>query len=81
MEAFRTAALSALAGSPYASGSLVTSLGRDSLGKYVVAASLGGNPDLTMYAFDSTSLGKLDSASTAATGSDPSGATAVALTH
>ena len=56
-------------------------LGRDSLGKYIVAAALGGSPDLTMYTFDATSLGKLNSASTAATGTDPTGATAIAMSH
>ncbi|RXH56224.1 putative hemagglutinin-related protein [Granulicella sibirica] len=76
-----TGALTALGTSPYASGSLVTALGRDSLGKYIVAASLGGSPDLTMYSFDATSLGMLDSVSTAATGTDPTGATAIAMSH
>ena len=76
-----TGALTALGTSPYASGSLVTALGRDSLGKYIVGAALGGSPDLTMYSFDATSLGQLDSVSTAATGTDPTGATAIAMSH
>jgi 6-phosphogluconolactonase len=76
-----TGTLTALSGSPFASGSLVTSLGRDSLGKYIVAASQGGSSDLTMYSFDTTTLGKLDVAATATTGTDPTGAIAVAMTH
>ena len=73
--------LTALSGSPYASGSLVTSLGRDSTGKYLLAAAFGGSSDLTMYSFDATVGGKLDVLATTSTGTDPTGATAVALTH
>jgi 6-phosphogluconolactonase len=73
--------LTALSGSPYASGSLVTALGRDALGKYVVAAAEGGSSDLTMYSFDAITPGKLDAVSVTATGTDPTGALAVALTH
>ncbi len=73
--------LTALSGSPYTSGSLVTALGRDALGKYVVAAAQGGSSDLTMYAFDAITTGKLDAVSVTATGTDPTGALAIALTH
>lgn len=74
-------ALTALGGSPYTSGLLVTSLGTDSSGDYLLAAANGGNPDLSMYSFDTTTLGKLDLATSTATGTDPTGAIAVALTH
>ncbi|SFS17417.1 6-phosphogluconolactonase, cycloisomerase 2 family [Granulicella pectinivorans] len=74
-------ALTPISGSPFASGVNVNSLGRDSLGKYIVAASLGGSSDLTMYSFDATTAGKLNVASTATTGTDPTGAIAVAMTH
>ncbi|MEO6981823.1 MAG: hypothetical protein ABI072_01745 [Edaphobacter sp.] len=73
--------LTALSGSPYTSGLQVTSLGRDSSGKYVLAAAAGGSPDLTMYGFDSSSPGQLDRVTSVVTGTDPTGATAVALTH
>jgi 6-phosphogluconolactonase len=78
-----TAALSLtpLSGSPYSSGSAVQSLGVDSTGKYLLAAAIGGAPDLTMYSFDITVPGKLDPATSVATGVDPAGAVALALSH
>jgi 6-phosphogluconolactonase len=78
-----TAALSLtpLSGSPYASGSAVQALGADSTGKYLLAVALNGAPDLTMYSFDIPVPGKLDPATSIATGTDPAGAVALALTH
>jgi 6-phosphogluconolactonase len=78
-----TAALSLtpLNGSPYASGTGVQALGADSTGKYLLAVAVGGGPDLTMYSFDIAVPGKLDPATSAATGVDPAGAVALALTH
>jgi 6-phosphogluconolactonase (cycloisomerase 2 family) len=78
-----TAALSLtpLSGSPYASGSGVQSIGIDKTGKYLLAAAVGGAPDLTMYSFDITVPGKLDPATSVATGTDPAGAVALALLH
>ena len=73
--------LAPLSGSPYASGAIVQSLGIDSSGKYLLAAAPGGNPDLTMYSFDTATPGKLDPATTAATDTDPAAATILALTH
>jgi 6-phosphogluconolactonase len=78
-----TAALSLnpLSGSPYTSGTGVQALGIDSTGKYLLAVAVGGGPDLTMYSFDITVPGKLDPATSVATGTDPAGAVALALTH
>jgi DNA-binding beta-propeller fold protein YncE len=73
--------LTPLAGSPYVSGQQVEALGRDNSGKYILAASFGGSPDLTMYSFDATSPGKLDTVTSAATGTDPANAISIALTH
>lgn len=73
--------LTAVSGSPFSSGTLVSSIGRDALGKYIVAAAQGGSSDLTMYTFDSTTLGKLNIAATSTTGTDPTGTIAVAMTH
>ena len=73
--------LTPLSGSPYKSGTSVQSLGIDRTGKYLLAASVGGSPDLTMYSFDITTPGKLDAATSIATDTDPAGAIAVALTH
>ncbi len=73
--------LTPLAGSPYASGAGVQSLGLDSTGKYLLAAAVGGSPDLTMYGFSATVPGQLVDAATAATDAAPAGANAIALTH
>lgn len=75
------AVLTALSGSPYKSGAQVISLGTDSSGKYLLAGAFGGSPDLSMYTFDATNPGQLDLASSSATGTDPTGPIAVALTH
>jgi 6-phosphogluconolactonase (cycloisomerase 2 family) len=73
--------LTPLRGSPYKSGTSVQSLGIDRTGKYLLGASQGGNPDLTMYSFDITTPGKLDPATSKATDTDPAGAIAIVLTH
>jgi 6-phosphogluconolactonase len=74
-------ALKPLTGSPYASGAAVQSLAIDRTGKYLLAAATGGDPDLTMYSFDATVAGKLDTVTSVATGVDPAGAVAIAVTH
>ncbi len=74
-------ALTALSGSPYASGKLLTSLVADRSGKYLLGAAAGGSPDLTMYGFDTTVPGKLVTAKTALSGTDPAGSTLVSLAH
>jgi 6-phosphogluconolactonase len=75
------ASLSPLTGSPYSSGSQVTSLGEDKTQTYILASAFGGAPDLTMYAIDTVNPGQLILATSTATGTDPAGATAIALTH
>ncbi|HEX3967066.1 MAG TPA: beta-propeller fold lactonase family protein [Edaphobacter sp.] len=73
--------LTPLNGSPYASGAGVQALGLDATGKFLLAIAVGGGPDLTMYSFDVPVPGKLDPATSVATGVDPAGAVALALTH
>ena len=73
--------LTALSGSPYQSGNSVTALAVDNSGDYLLAASNGGSPDLTMYSFDTTTVGKLDFATSIATGTDPTNPVAIAATH
>jgi 6-phosphogluconolactonase (cycloisomerase 2 family) len=73
--------LTPLGGSPYTSGNTVQSIAIDSTNKYLLAAAVGGAPDLTMYSFDITVPGKLIPATSVATGVDPAGAVALALTH
>ncbi|WP_074652927.1 lactonase family protein [Terriglobus roseus] len=72
------AALTAIAGSPFSSGVAVQSLGADSTGKWLLAASYSGSPDLSLYGFDATNLGRLYSVSSAATGTN---ASVLALSH
>lgn len=73
--------LTAISGSPFTSGSSVAALAVDKSGKYLAAAAAGGSPDLTLYSFDSTTAGKLDFATSSTTGTDPTGAVAIAATH
>jgi 6-phosphogluconolactonase len=73
--------LTQLSGSPYKSGVGVQSIGIDATNKYLLAAAVNGAPDLTMYSFDVAVPGKLDPATSVATGVDPAGAVGLALTH
>ncbi|HEX9197954.1 MAG TPA: beta-propeller fold lactonase family protein [Acidobacteriaceae bacterium] len=73
--------LTALTGSPYANGSAVIALAADRTGTYLLAAASSGTPDLTMYSFDSATVGKLDLATSTSTGTDPTGPVALAMTH
>ena len=74
-------ALTALSGSPFATGTLPSSLVADRSGKYLLAAAAGGSPDVTLYSFDATVPGRLDSVATAKSGTDPAGSVLIALTH
>jgi 6-phosphogluconolactonase len=72
------AALAAISGTPFSSGVAVTALGADSTGKWLLAAAFSGSPDLTLYGFDATNLGRLYSVSSSATGTN---AYLLALSH
>jgi 6-phosphogluconolactonase (cycloisomerase 2 family) len=61
-----------------AAGIAPAGLAEDSTGSVVLLVNSGGSPDLNVYTFDTTTPGKLDSALTAATGTDPVGAKAIA---
>ncbi|MGH9599533.1 MAG: beta-propeller fold lactonase family protein [Terracidiphilus sp.] len=56
------------------------SMAADPDGNYLFVVDSGGSPDLEAYTFDSTTAGKLDSALTGATGTDPAQASAIAVT-
>lgn len=73
--------LTALTGSPYNSGSQVISLSLDKTGAYLLAGAFGGSPDLSMYSFDSTAGGKLNSVTSIASDSSAAGVIAIASTH
>jgi len=72
-------ALTALSGSPYTSGTLVNSLAAS--GTYLFAGANGGNPDLSMYTFDSTTAGKLNLATSTATDTNPAGVVSIAVSY
>ena len=72
------AAYSLTAVNTIASGISTVGLAEDSTSTYVLAVNAGGTPDLNAYTFDTTTAGKLDSSLTAATGTDPVQATAIA---
>jgi 6-phosphogluconolactonase (cycloisomerase 2 family) len=73
--------LTPLSGSPYLSGAGAQAIGIDATNKYLLSVAVGGVPDMTMYSFDIPVPGKLDPATSVATGVDPAGAVALALTH
>jgi hypothetical protein len=59
-------------------GTTPAALAEDSTGTVVLLVNSGGSPDLAAYTFDTTTAGKLDSALTSSTGTDPVGASAIA---
>jgi hypothetical protein len=65
-------------GSKVSTGVLPYGLAEDSNGNFVLAACAGGNSDLEGFIFDTTTAGQLDLTITSATGTDPTGAIAVA---
>ena len=79
--------LTAIAGSPFASGGqLPTALVNDNSKKFVAvinsgANGTGGNSDMQVFKFDTTTDGKLNPVSTATTGTDPTNPLSIAASH
>ncbi len=73
--------LTGLPSSPFAAGASPLALVEDNSKKYVIGVAAGGSSDVTLYAFDAVTNGKLDAVGVIASGSDPAGAVAVAATH
>ncbi len=79
--------LTAIAGSPFASGGLLpTALVNDNSKKFVAVINSGsngsgGNSDLQVFKFDTTTNGKLDPVSTGSTGTDPTTPLSIAASH
>ena len=61
-----------------AAGDATIGLAEDSTSTFLLALNSGGNPDLSTYTFDTRTAGKLDASITAATGTDPVQAVAIA---
>jgi 6-phosphogluconolactonase len=79
--------LTAVAGSPFASGGqFPTALVNDNTKKFVAVINsgsngTGGNSDLQVFSFDTTTDGKLDPVSTGSTGTDPTTPLSLAASH
>jgi 6-phosphogluconolactonase (cycloisomerase 2 family) len=73
--------LTALSGSPYTTGAQPIGIVKDRTGAYMLVACAGGSPDLQLFGFDSSVVGKLTSISSTATGTDPTNPIAIAATH
>jgi 6-phosphogluconolactonase len=79
--------LTAVAGSPFASGGqLPIALVNDNSKKFVAvinsgANGSGGNSDMQVFSFDTTTDGKLNPVSTATTGTDPTNPQSIAASH
>lgn len=76
-----TGILTPIAGSPFTTGITPVDIAEDSTDTYVGVVCNGGNQDLEVYSFDATTLGKLDSAANATTGTDPTLAIAIVATQ
>jgi len=74
-------ALNALSGSPYTAGLAVGALAVDRTGDSLLAAALGGTPDLELFSFNSGQLAPSATAQTGAGILEPAGAVALATTH
>lgn len=68
-------------GSPYSNASGPSGLAIDSSGKYLLSISNAGSPDLTLFAFDTATPGKLNLIASTSTGTDPTGPISIAATH
>jgi 6-phosphogluconolactonase (cycloisomerase 2 family) len=71
----------ALANTPYSSGTATLSLAEDNSKSFIIAVNLGGSPDMNGYTFSTTNPGALSLSISQSTGTDPTGAFAVAAAH
>ena len=74
-----TGALTALSGSPFATGTLPQTIVEDKSDTYIAVACAGGSPDLEIYTIGTT--GALTEFKSETTGTDPTQATSLAVTH
>ncbi len=71
--------LTPLSSSPFSTGSAPNAMSLDSTGTYLFVVNSGGSPDMQVFSFDSTVAGKLDTVTSVATGTDPTGAVALSI--
>ena len=74
-------ALTAIAGSPFSTGSLPVEMVEDKTKTYIAVVCAGGSPDLQVFTIGTTTPGALTSLGTATTGTDPTEASSIAATH
>jgi 6-phosphogluconolactonase len=74
-----TGTLTAITGSPFATGTLPQAMVEDNSDTYIAVACAGGNPDLEIYTIGTS--GALTKLTTETTGTDPTEATSLAVTH
>lgn len=72
-----TGALTQISGSPFATGTNPVDLTEDITNAYIAVACSGGTPDLQVFEISTTTAGALTSFTTSATGTDPTGASAI----
>jgi 6-phosphogluconolactonase (cycloisomerase 2 family) len=74
-------ALTAISGSPFTTGINPIDMAEDTTDTHIAVACAGGSPDMQVFTIDTTTTpGALTSFGTATTGTDPTGAGAVAAT-
>jgi hypothetical protein len=73
--------LTAIAGSPFSTGTTPVALAEDKSKGYVAVVNAGGGPDLQVFAISTTTPGALASTATTSTGTDPTQAIAIAATR
>jgi 6-phosphogluconolactonase (cycloisomerase 2 family) len=73
--------LKELANSPYSAGTTTNAIVEDNTYSFVIALNFGGGKDMDIYTFNTTNAGNLDQSISSATGTDPTGAYAVAAAH
>ena len=73
--------LTPVTGSPFTTGTTPVAMAEDNSKTYIAVVCAGGAPDMQVFTLDATTPGKLDPFTTAATGTDPAVAVAIATTH
>lgn len=73
-----TGALTQISGSPFTTGTNPVDLVEDATKTHVAVVCSGGTPDLQVFTISTTTPGALSSFATATTGTDPTGAAAIA---
>lgn len=74
-------ALTPISGSPFTTGSAPLAMVEDKTDSYIAMVCAGGNPDLQVFQFSTTTPGALVSLAESTTGVDPTEATSLAATH